>query len=268
MKVSALYRYPVKSLGGEQISTAIAAERGFNDDRRWMLVDGTGRFISQRQHEHLARIKAEVVGATGLRIFSVADDSRSLYLTDARPSGEPTRTVTVWDDTFMACEVDAAGLEAVIGIQDARLVFMNEEVSRPVDTRYARNEETVSFADGYPYLILSTGSLRSLSDRLGRDVEMLRFRPNIVIQCDHPFAEDGWQAVRIGRQAFYLAKPCARCVMVTLEPGTGHKDLTVLSELARYRQEGHKVLFGMNALALPPHGRSISVGDEVALLPE
>ncbi|PPK86705.1 hypothetical protein CLV84_3641 [Neolewinella xylanilytica] len=268
MRVSALYRYPVKSLGGTAVNEAIAAERGFQDDRRWMLVDADGRFISQRQYHHLAKLRAEVLGATGLRIGrSDSDTEDFLTIAHARPSAAPNLEVTVWDDTFMACTVAAPGLPDLTGIPGVRLVYMNEAVKRPVDKRYAKRGETVSFADGYPYLIATTASLKSLSDRLGRPVNMLRFRPNIVVEAEDAFVEDGWSRIRVGSQGFYLPKPCARCIMVTVDPaGSGDKDLSVLSELAAYRNEGNKTLFGMNAICEAPAGRPIRVGDAVQVL--
>ena len=266
IRVAALYRYPIKSLGGVAVTEAVVAERGFEDDRRWMLVDGAGQFISQRQHHKLAKYGAHMLEDGNLEIFRYDSRSPPMCIPDPRPEGGPDTKVTVWDDTFYAKSVAAPGIGAYLGLDDARLVYMDETVLRPVDPRYARNAETVSFADGYPYLITTTASLDALADRLGRPVEMLRFRPNIVLEGAAPFAEDAWRRLRIGEQEFYLPKPCARCVMVTLEPETGEKDLMVLGELARYRRHDNKTLFGMNGLALPPVPGTLRVGDRVTVL--
>ncbi|MGB3798659.1 MAG: MOSC N-terminal beta barrel domain-containing protein, partial [Lewinella sp.] len=150
MRVSALYRYPVKSLGGERLPEIVAAERGFGDDRRWMLVDTSGQFISQRQHHHLTTISASIAGPSGLRLERIGESAGGITVAEARPDAEPDITVTVWDDTFPACLVAAPGLPELVGIPDVQLVYMNERVHRPVDPRYAPGEE-VSFADGYPY---------------------------------------------------------------------------------------------------------------------
>lgn len=265
MKVEALYRYPVKSLQGEAVTSAEVAERGFVDDRRWMLVDNYGRFISQREYHHLARFAARTDKGEGLLLYALHAPDASFSIPAARPAGDPGFQVTVWDDTFLACEVPAPGLGAFVGIPGARLVYMNDAVTRPVDERYAERDETVSFADGYPYLVTTTASLRMLSDRTDQDVDVLRFRPNIVVATDDPFEEDAWQSIAVGAQEFYLPKPCARCIMVTLAPGSGEKDLAVLSELARFRRHRNKTLFGMNAIARQP-GRRIAVGDDVTVL--
>ncbi|WP_116105755.1 MOSC domain-containing protein [Lewinella sp. IMCC34191] len=264
MHVSALYRYPVKSLGGERLTEIMAAERGFKDDRRWMLVDTIGQFISQRKHPHLTKLSASLAGERGLRIHHSDDPSTGLTLSDARPAGAGDVTVTVWDDTFSACLVSAPGLSDLVGIPDVRLVYMNDRVSRPVDPRYAAGEE-VSFADGYPYLITTTASFRSLSERLGQEVDVLRFRPNIVIDTSEAFAEDRWSRIRIGQLRFRLPKPCARCIMVTVNPGEGGKDLTVLSTLAAYRKQGNKTYFGMNAILEDGPG-FLRVNDPVEVL--
>ena len=240
-----------------------AEERGFTDDRRWMLVDSHGTFLSQRTHHHLSTYSARVQGEDGLVITDAA--GRELSLQGVRPDKGRSVSVTVWDDTFGVPEVEAPDLGTFLGLPGARLVYMAPHSIRPVDPRYARNKETVSFADGYPYLISSSASLAELERRIGYSVGMLRFRPNIVVDGTRPFVEDGWTRIRIGRTTMRLPKPCARCIMVTLEPKTGRKDLTVLSTLAAFRKSGNKTLFGMNALA-ETTGHEIAVGDNVEVL--
>ena len=266
MLVKALYRYPVKSLGGERLEAALPLERGFEDDRRWMLVDARGKFITQRNHAELARYRAEIVGPTGIRIIRIADNLVVFETEQARPREAPDTQVTVWDDTFLANQVrtdDRFG--ELIGLPGARLVYMNDRAQRRVDPRYAHNAETVSFADGYPYLITTTGSLDNLSERHGSPVDVLRFRPNIVLEHPEPFAEDEWGGLAIGEHRFYLPKPCARCIMVTYAPETGERDPGVLADLARYRKRGNKVYFGMNAIWSGGSG-ALRVGDPAVTL--
>lgn len=265
MEVAALFRYPVKSLGGESLSAAEPQGRGFAGDRRWMFVDADGRFISQRTRPRLARYRAELPNDTGLRIVRIADGVPILSIEDARPAAEPDLEVKVWDDTFRARSVAVPNLKAVteeLAISGARLVYMNPEVHRSVDPRYAPAGAEVSFADGYPYLVTNTSSLSDLSERIGESLSMLRFRPNIVVTGAPAFAEDDWRGLEIGVHHFQLPKPCARCIMVTHEPQTGEKNLRVLSELAAYRKVGNKVLFGMNAVHQGGIG-PIRVGDRV-----
>ncbi len=265
-RVHALYRYPVKSLGGEALSEAYPGGRGLTDDRRWMLVDAGGRFISQRNYPPLAKFRAELVGEDGLRILRIADEAVIADVPHARPATAPTTPVTVWDDTFYASLVSTdEELGRRLGVPGARLVYMNAQSSRPVDARYARAGETVSFADGYPYLIATTGSLTDLSARHGDALDVRRFRPNIVVETDRPFAEDAWESLKIGEHRFTVPKPCARCIMITHAPETGERDLSVLAHLASYRKRENKVLFGVNALWSGGSGL-LKVGDPVRLL--
>lgn len=269
MEIEALYRYPIKSLGGERVDALTPEERGFVDDRRWMIVDARGRFVSQREARQLTGFRATVTGATGLQIVRLADERVVADLPDARPTEASTLLVTVWDDTFPAQVVplpsglDLAGL---LGVPGARLVYMSEAVHRAVDPRYARHGEEVSFADGYPYLIASTASLEELSRRLGEPLDVLRFRPNLVVRGAAPFAEDGWSDLRIGAHSFYTPKPCARCVVVTLDPRTGERKPEVLRALSRFRKtDDGKVLFGVNACWRGGVG-PVRVGDAVTVV--
>ena len=262
MKIHSLHRYPVKGLAGQTLSELRAEARGFADDRRWMLVDPAGRFISQREH-------------AGLALWSAALEEDELQLRhrngptlrvpDARAEAGPPVTVTVWDDTFTARQVPTvtpAELSKTLGI-DCRLVYMSRDSHRAVDPRYAPADQEVSFADGFPYLVTNTASLAELNRRFGKELSMLRFRPNIVIAHDTAFAEDHWQELQLGAGTrLRTPKPCARCVVVTIDPQTCAKDPTVLAELAKFRQQGRKILFGVNAYLLTPPA-ILRVGDAV-----
>lgn len=264
MRVRTLYRYPVKSLGGAAVTELEPSGRGFVDDRRWMLIDERGRFISQRSLPGLARFRARIAGADTLIFESVGGEVLG-EVAGARPMGEGNVSVTVWDDTFPARLVEHPEIPNIVrqlGLPGARLVYMNGEVHRPVDERYAKVGEEVSFADGYPYLITTTASLDDLSEKTEEALDERRFRPNIIVETTVPFAEDNWRALRVGNHQFRLPKPCARCIMVTHEPDTGNRNPRVLAELAAYRKEGHKILFGMNACWEGGEG-TISVGDVV-----
>jgi uncharacterized protein YcbX len=264
MRVRTLYRYPVKSLGGASVSELTPSLRGFVDDRRWMLIDERGRFISQRSLPGLARFRARLDGVDTL-VFETVNGEVLGEVAGARPSGEGNVTVTVWDDTFPARLVEHPDIPAIarkLGLPGARLVYMNEEVRRPVDERYAKVGEEVSFADGYPYLITTTASLDDLSEKAEEALDERRFRPNIIVETETPFEEDHWRQLNIGNHHFRVPKPCARCIMVTHEPDTGDRNPRVLAELAAYRKEGPKILFGMNACWEGGEG-DIRVGDMV-----
>lgn len=267
MTIHQLYRYPVKSLGGQSASSLIPEARGFKDDRRWMFVDETGQFISRRAVPTMCEYAAEVHGDE-LRFVKLADGSMLGAVAGAR-EGNRSITVTVWDDAFTATLIEDDGIPAIaagLGIPGARLVYMGPEDRRPVDPRYARAGEEVSFADGYPYLITGTMSLIDLSSRLSQRLDVRRFRPNIVLDTSVEFVEDKLPWIKVGSNHFRLTKPCARCIMITQDPATGERDLRVLAELATYRKEGNKVLFGMNACWEEGEG-DIAVGDAVDFPP-
>lgn len=271
MVVKELWCYPVKSLGGYSVPEAQLTPRGFADDRRWMLVDDRGQFYTQRDYPHFAEWIAHCEGdRLSIRHRRYAD--RQLVLPQARPETGSLLNVSIWEDTVAALAVsDQADrwLSTHLGIA-CRLVYMPPQSVRPIDPDYAQPGEVVSFADGFPFLITNTASLRELSRRLGRPISMNRFRPNIVIEAAAPFAEDDWQQLRIGRELFRLPKPCGRCQVVTVDQETGEKSPDVLSELARFRKRGNKVIFGMNACwdkpTATPAPAYLRVGDTVARL--
>lgn len=263
MQVHRLYRYPVKSLGGQSVNSLLPETRGFADDRRWCFVDKRGNFMGQRRYVGLTHFRAEIHGDE-LRFYRIADDTLVGAVAGARV-GEKQCEVTVWDATFNATQIAYAGIDGLtetLGIAGARLVYMSASDHRPVDPAYAKAGEEVSFADGYPYLITTTASLNDLSERVEEPLDERRFRPNIVVNTDTAYVEDQWRQLRVGNHQFRLPKPCARCIMITQHPDTGDRNPRVLAELAAYRKEGRKILFGMNACWEGGEGL-VNVGDTV-----
>jgi uncharacterized protein YcbX len=266
VKISALYRYPIKSLGGEQLDAAQITPRGIAGDRRWMFVDRSGKFISRRTHPQLARFTARLYGEAGLELVYHHTGDVILRTPSARPTQGTRLPVTIFDDSVPALEVSfPRPLLEGMGIPSARLVYMDEESRRPVDPRYAGDDEVVSFADGYPYLVLGEATIAELAERMQQTITAERFRPNIVVAGAAAGAEDDWQSVQLGEAVFRLVKPCSRCIMVDQDPHTGTRDRAVLGELSRYRKVNHKLLFGMNALADKTAG-TLNVGDPVTVL--
>ena len=97
-------------------------------------------------------------------------------------------------------------------------------------------------------------------------MQMLRFRPNLVVQGAGPFAEDGWKRIRIGALQFRLLKPSVRCILTTLDPATGERsaDREPLTTLKTFREKEGDVLFGQN-LAVDGSG-VLEVGMPVEIL--
>ena len=250
MHVQDLYIYPVKSLAGIRLAEgAQALQKGFEFDRRWMLVDEDGKFISQRTEHQLALLQTHIT-ETGI-IIRHKDHLSELTIPFNLPLTH-TLEASVWDDQVKAYHLNEY-FDNWFSMQirkTCRLVFMPEDTTRAVDTRYALNNESVSFADAFPYLLISQASLNDLNSRLTDPVPMNRFRPNIVISGTEPFEEDTWNEIQIGDVRFKVAKPCARCVLTTVDQETAIRNKEPLLTLSKYRSRDNKVLFGQNLLAL------------------
>lgn len=260
LKLSEIWTYPVKSLGGIPLQSSIVREKGLPYDRRWMLVDENGIFLTQRVNPTMALFKTILNG----RDISIRYQNDSIDLPSA-PRTTQQQSVTIWNDTVMAYEVSpqhSQWFSDRLGFR-CRLVHFPEENPRPVDPAYKVNDEHVSLADAYPFLIIGQGSLDDLNTRLEKGVPMNRFRPNFVFTGGEPFEEDTWRNFTIGSNRFVAVKPCARCVLTTVNQDTGEKGAEPLPTLSRYRTRNNKVYFGQNLVALD-HGE-IKVGDTVTI---
>ena len=244
--ISGLFIYPVKSLAGIPLEESAVDDFGLAFDRRWMLVDSDGRFLSQRRLPRMALIRQSITGdALILQAEEVADLSLPLY----PPPGDPLR-VQVWDDL---CEAWYCGNEAERWFSEylgcsARLVYLPESHFRGVDQNYAKAEDRTAFSDGFPLLLISEASLADLNARLASPLSMSRFRPNLVVTGCGPFAEDGWSRLKAGELGLRVVKPCSRCIITTIDPATAERGEEPLKTLAAYRKQGNKVMFGQNLI--------------------
>ena len=262
--VSHLFVYPLKSARGVCVPHAQVTPRGLAGDRRWMVVDSSGVFVTGRTHPHMLLLRTQQT-ESGLQLQ--APDGRQRLIRRPQPDG-PTAVVQVWNDQVvghMAAPEDSAWLSSVLGLT-CRLVYMADQTLRQVDEAHAPKGDVVSFADGFPLLLTTDGSLRDLNERLDAPVEMSHFRPNLVLSGVSAFAEDHWTEVRIGEAVFGVAKPCARCVLTTVNPTTAvrHASGEPLRTLATYRKGPGGILFGQN-LTVRRGGR-IAVGDPVTVI--
>jgi hypothetical protein len=265
MRVTGINIYPVKSTRPIALSESEVLPRGLPWDRRWMLVDSDSRFITARQHPALAMVDTRL-GTHSLNI-SVAGRA-GLQVPLAEPDTGPI-AVTVWKDRCEAVPEGAAAddwFSDYLGLR-CRLVRMTDAQVRPVDPHYGRPADQVSFADGFPLLLISRASLDDLNRRLQSPVPMQRFRPNLVVDGDQPYGEDGWRRLRVGEVEFEGVKNCSRCVFTTIDPQRGVRDAAgePLRTLSSYRRRaGGGVFFGQNLI---PRGRgTIRVGDPVEVL--
>lgn len=260
--LSEIWIYPVKSLGGISVKEANVQRKGLQYDRRWMLIDKSGVAMTQRVYRDMALFKLSLAG-DHIRIAYTKDgemiDSASLSLTSLPQPG--AITAEVWDDPVEVAEVsdDLSKWFSSLLNTDCKLVVFPEDNPRRVDPRYSINDENLSLADAYPFLIIGQSSLNDLNRRLQEPVPMNRFRPNFVLTGAAPYAEDGWKNFSIGRVRFAAVKKCDRCILTTIDQNTGNRGPEPLRTLSIYRKEDNKVFFGQNLVALEEG--IVSVGD-------
>ncbi len=260
--VSQLHVYPVKGLKGIALDSAPATARGLAHDRRFVVVDPDGMFLSQRELPAMATVWTEIAGDE-LRL--AAPDEGEVALPLAPAAGERLR-VQVWNS---ACEALApsreadAWLTAVLG-RPCRLAYMPDSTRRLSNPRHGGEGRLVGFADGYAYLVVGEASLAALNARLARPVPMDRFRPNIVVAGAPAFAEDGWGEFTVGSARLAMAKPCGRCQVTTTDQATGEvTGPEPLATLAAWRpSEAYGARFGMNAVTVAEG--AVRIGDALS----
>lgn len=259
ISVTELAIYPVKSCGQIILTEAKADAFGLYMDRRWMLVDEKGVFLSQRKFPRMSLIKP-----------TLSDSGVVLQVTE-HPAGENTceinaqnlthqQKVTVWGDSCVGLD---CGDEAALWLSqfletNCRLAYFPEDEFRQVDLDYANQGDKTAFSDGFPFLLISEPSLSDLNARLEKSqqksVEMRQFRPNIVVSGCQPFEEDSWKRIQIGDTILRVVKPCSRCTIPNVDPATGVRGNEPSQTLKKYRlwdhpQIGKKIFFGQNVIA-------------------
>jgi uncharacterized protein len=263
LTISELFIYPVKSLGGISLSSAVLTDRGFEYDRRWMLVDKDHRFLSQRELPQMALLQVQL-HEQGLIVRHKNIDQPSLLI-PFEPTGESC-LVNVWEDECSARWVNSQADEWFSRILSfpCRLVYMPDSSRRLVDDQYAHRQEVTSFSDAFPLLLIGQASLDDLNKRLPSPLGMDRFRPNIVFTGGEPYQEDRMEHFQISGISFFGVKPCARCVITTIDQLTAGKSKEPLRTLNGYRSRNNKIYFGQNLL-FSGSGK-IAVNDTLSLL--
>ena len=263
LTLSEINIYPIKSLAGISLKKAEVEERGLKYDRRWVLVDDSNVFFTQRDFPEMALIKV-AIGDDGLHLKHKRKNIESLIIPFEFNHSRKDKIV-IWDDTvigeFYIKAIDD-WFSDILGIH-CHLVKMPESSKRVVDEKFAKNK-IVSFADGYPFLIIGQSSLDDLNSRIITSLPMNRFRTNFVFTGGKPFEEDGWKKFKIGEVIFEAVKPCARCVITTTDQETAERYEEPLLTLSKFRKFDNKVMFGMN---LVTHSTGeIKVGDKIEFL--
>ena len=263
-EIISIHIYPIKATRALDLDEAVVEARGLAHDRRWMLVDETGMFLTQREHARLALVQTQV----GRQQLFVQAPSMEPLTVPFPGRGARRLPVQIWRDTLTAAVATPTAHDWFSRYLNfpCRLAFMDEAAVRPVDPAYDTGGDEVSFADGYPLLLTSEASLADLNTRLDGPVPMTRFRPNLVVSGFEAFAEDRWSRVRIGAVMFHAVKPCARCVVTTIDQQTASQGKEPLRTLNRFRKQDGKVLFGENLI--PEQPGVVRVGDSIEVLAE
>jgi len=273
LRLTDIWRYPVKSCRGHRLTQAVVEPWGLAGDRRWMVVDGDGRFVTAREHSRLVLVNPTLDGDV-IRLAAPGMPDLTVPVPDPGDSG--VAPVRVWSSELdAAMAIDEAGqwLSKVAGM-DVRLVYLDDPTRRATNPDYSQDGDVVSFADGYPLLLTSEESLERLNEWIAEGkhaaegpLPMTRFRPNAVVAGAAAFAEDDWHLVRIGDVRFRVSKPCGRCVLTTVDPDTAVKGKEPLAALARHRRWDGNVWFGVNLIPDAPRaGGRLHLGDPVQIL--
>jgi uncharacterized protein YcbX len=254
--VKELYIYPIKSLAGITVDSAQAQEMGFENDRRWMLIDENNQLITQREYPHLSQFYTQIKGD---KIAVLHQDSTHEF--SINETLEELISSKVWDDDTKVFEVNKATskwFSKALSFK-CKLVKINEKGDRIHHSSKLNTTLNVSLSDGYPYLLIGSESLDFLNEKLQDKITIKRFRPNIVISSFIAHEEDFFVDFQIGNVKFKNAKPCSRCIMVNNDPKNGIVKKEPLKTLSMYRNVDNAVFFGTNVICL--NEGEISVGD-------
>lgn len=256
--VKEIYIYPIKSLAGISLKSANAEEMGFENDRRWMLIDSENVHVTQREYPIMSQFYPEILGDKIQITFEGETHEFSISEHLENPIDSQ-----VWDDKSEVFEVNknsSKWFSDKLGFE-CRLVKINKIGARKHESSRTNEIYNVSLADGYPYLLIGTESLNFLNEKLEEKITIKRFRPNIVVSTKSAHEEDDFQVFKIGDVQFKNIKPCGRCIMVNNDPQKGIVKKEPLKTLSKYRNVDNSVLFGTNIVSL--NSGTISVGDEV-----
>ena len=264
LRVQQLFLFPIKSLGSISVDHVDVDAAGFVGDRRFMLVDTQGKFITQRTRPDLTRFQLSL-HEEGYQVFDKTSGT-SKVLT-SHPTLMDTLSAELWDDQLHVREVGDGWATWFSDLLDEpiRLVMQIGDAPRIIQDKYqTQGSNQSSFADSLPILMASEASYKAVEKVYGKSIDPLRFRANIVVGGCDAFAEDTWEEISIESVRLFGAKPCARCQLVNVEPQTGMVDQGgVLKALSTFRLKDNKVYFGQQMV--PITLGKIRVGDELII---
>ncbi|MBS7252720.1 MOSC domain-containing protein [Flavobacterium branchiicola] len=256
--VKEIYIYPIKSLAGISLNSALAEEMGFENDRRWMLIGADNVHVTQREYPVMSQFYPQI-SDDKIRI-TFGNETHEFLINEYLSDSIDTK---VWEDKSEVVEVNkqtSKWFSERLGI-DCKLVKILKSGDRKHESSRVKETFNVSLADGYPYLLIGSKSLDFLNEKLDDKITIKRFRPNIVVSSQNPHEEDDFTTFKIGAVQFKNIKPCGRCIMVNNDPEKGVIKKEPLKTLSKYRNVNNSVLFGTNIVSL--NSGFITVGDEI-----
>lgn len=264
MTLTGLHIYPIKSAAGISLTESEVGDRGLKHDRRWMVVNPKGQFMTQRKHPRMALIRVGLTTQLELSAPGMTDLALPLNPT----ADATTLDVEVWGDR---CPALSMGRDAQAWFSDflktaCQLVYMPDGSQRSTAHGQLGDDKLVSFADAYPFLLISEASLADLNRRLTQTVPMNRFRPNFVVSGCEAFAEDRWKQIKMGEITFDLPKRCDRCSIPGVDQTNGIQNQEPLLTLAKFRLESGKIWFGQNLVH--QMAGQLSLGNSIHILSE
>lgn len=253
--------YPVKSLAGISLAEAQCESIGLKGDRRYMLIDNQGNFLSQRELPILTQISNVELTNEHVRMKI---DNQQIELSEVRMTEELVK-VTIWGQEVSAALMDEKINQSFSNFLKipTRVVYLNDDTAREKLFVKDPGRTHVSFADGYPYLVTSQQSLDFLNHHVEDDIPIDRFRTNIHLDAKDkdPFFEDDLEEFNIGSAKFKIVKPCARCTVINTDQQTGNRLKEPLKTLSLLRKKGNKIYFGANAICTQTG--SIKIDDKI-----
>jgi uncharacterized protein YcbX len=259
MLLKQMFVHPLKSGRGIEYSRAYVGQQGLLHDREWLLVSDAGTFMTARSFPQMVHIQTSLLPGGALFAFPGLDPILAMSTVYREPV-----EAQVWDDGFVAYHGDLqvdAWMSRALGTP-CRLLWLGAVPSR----QQKDQPQGLSFADGFPYLLVNQCSLDDLNRQLASPVGMRHFRPNLVVSGDYAYQEDEWKRIRIGAVEFVINQPCSRCVLTTVDPQSATKDPDgePLKTLIRTRQLPEGICFGVNMTAC--NEGIIELGDTLEVL--
>ena len=249
--VSAINLAPVKSLGLLSADRADISSRGIEGDRRFVILDASGRVVTQRQLGKLTLVTAEYSAADNALTMKFPDGS----VVDGHPEPVESTATVLWGRVVEGSLIDGDWAEA-----------LSEFCG--VELRLFESDKVGACFDEYPVSIISQASIDYLTGLTGgaKSFEAERFRPTLLLDGCEPHEEDTWlgKGVLIGeRLRLRLISRDPRCAITTLDPETGVRDFDTLRLILSYRPSVRAAYFGVYGIVESPG--TVSVGDEVSL---